>query len=91
MTICMLKPFQETFENNAFRTFGDIFLYGNEPNSVYFQSVLVHSEFVFVSAEPIGFVNQNVIPRSLIAVFKHTLKLVSFVVCTRHSAVDVRV
>ena len=51
----------------------------------------MNRHFVFVTAESIKFVNENIIPSLFIAVFEHLLESLALIVCTRHGSVYISI
>ena len=49
----------------------------------------MYSGFVFVSGTSVKLVNEYEIPFPSVAVFDHSLKIRTIVVCTRHGTVDI--
>lgn len=91
LSIFVILPFQQTFENNSFWSVGNILHRGQNFNAVVAQCLFVDSRFVLVAAESVQLVNQNVIPLTTGAVFYHALKVGTVVVRSRHCSVYVLV
>ena len=89
MSICMLKPFQEAFQDDAFGSVGDVFHSGDDFHAVVFECFLMDRRFILVSGKPVQFVNEDDLPALFGAVFYHTLKFGTVVVCSRHRPVDI--
>ena len=49
----MLKPFEQTFQQDAFRSVRNVFHSGQYFNPVVFKVLTVHSHFKLITAEPV--------------------------------------
>lgn len=89
MSICMLKPFEETFQDDALGTVGNILFGGDDAHAVLAQRVAVEGAVVTVAGETVELPHENHIKELLGAVRDHPLKVGAIVRLCRKCAVYV--